>query len=275
MSDPESHLAGYRSEAPQAFVPPPMDWFVTTARRRSRQKLATAAAGLAVFALTGGAVFTAQRGGPGPAPAPIAPPSATATTPPTPSGTPSTGPSASGSPSPGGSSATSQPGRSSENASNKPGLNIRAVNWKEQFSLALPDPGPDSTCPTGRLTVRAEEGKLDGKVVKASSFDVLGDLTGDGQPEAVLLAHCEVDSEYASGDGSGNLLVVTVRDGKLVGLGYVGPEGHNYPKARISGGVLTVTVEQRYGQQLRQQRGYRWNGTRFEQVSGPTKFPSG
>ena len=76
-----------------------------------------------------------------------------------------------------------------------------------------------------------------------------------------------------SGDGSGQLLVITVRNNALVGLGYVGPEGENYPSASVGNGRLTATIEQRYGNQT-QQRTYRWNGTLFVQVAGPTAWPT-
>jgi hypothetical protein len=34
-----------------------------------------------------------------------------------------------------------------------------------------------------------------------------------------------------------------------------------------------ATIEQRYGNNVVQERSYRWNGRRFVQVAGPTTFP--
>jgi hypothetical protein len=100
---------------------------------------------------------------------------------------------------------------------------------------------------------------------------VYGDLAGDREPEAVSYVHCKRTNGLDSGDGSGQLLVITVRDNRLVGLGYVGPPGENYPSASVAGGRLTATIDQRYGNQT-QQRTYRWDGTMFVQVAGPTAW---
>ncbi|NUT33184.1 MAG: hypothetical protein HOV79_08930 [Hamadaea sp.] len=52
----------------------------------------------------------------------------------------------------------------------------------------------------------------------------------------------------------------------------MGPDGANYPSAEIKNGLLTARIEQRYGGAT-QERTYRWNGTGFVQVDGPTAFP--
>jgi hypothetical protein len=143
------------------------------------------------------------------------------------------------------------------------------VDWK-RATFVLP---PNPTCPTGRVTTRDERAIVGDKWLFVGETLSYGDLTGDGSPEAVVAVFCG-RGPNDGGDGSGNLLVITWRDGAWTGLGYVGPVGENYPAARVSGQRLIATIQQRYGANTVQERTYRWDGRRFVQVDGPTTFPS-
>ncbi|RKR90710.1 hypothetical protein BDK92_5091 [Micromonospora pisi] len=268
--DPASHalLMSYRDTAHEAVSAPSVGWIATAARHRTRRRTGVAAAFAVALAAAGGTLLAGQLGTLGPQPAPVPPPpSAPATTGiPSPTGAPvPTTPSVTP-PTP---SAPSSPARTSE----RPALDIREVNW-QRATIRLPTDRAGSTCPTGRFTSRGEVTVVGARTIKVDDTALAhGDLDRDGRVEAVIHFHCE-HTEGDSGDGSGQLLVVTERGGELVGLGYAGPVGENYGTVRVRDGILVATVMQRYSEQpVSQERGYRWNGTRFVQVSGPTAFP--
>jgi hypothetical protein len=147
-----------------------------------------------------------------------------------------------------------------------------AVDWSN-MTVVMPTNAGRSGCPTGRVTVRNGTGVAGRKKVSLSRAKAYGDLTRDRVTDTVLYVHCESTGGVGSGDGAGNLLVATQRDGMLVGVGHAGPVGENYGAARVRNGRLVATVQQRYGTGV-QQRSYRWNGGRFMQVAGPTTFPA-
>jgi hypothetical protein len=259
--DPEDELRSYGQTAPAAFTAPPVGRIRAAAvRRRQHRLVAATAAGIVVAGGIGaGAVLAGGAGGPeiSGTPAPrTSVPSAT----PSSASTPGTPPPSSGS----GSSS-----RSTAPAS----LDITKVAWG-RATFTLPNVRSNG-CPAGVTVtnVPGQESVVSGVRVAILLPLAYGDLDGDGRPEAVIYIHCESRTGVDSGDGSGQLLAITVRDNRLVGLGYAGPEAENYPAARISGQRLTATIEQRYGG-AQQERTYRWNGQRFVQVGGPTAFPT-
>jgi len=250
-------LVALRDAAERAFVPPPVARFRTVARRRTRRRAGTlAVAALALAGLGGGALAVAGRG-PDRTPRPA--PTGIASSPPAPSASAATTPSVTA--------------PASTAASTRSAPDIRAVDWGH-VTVVLPSNPEDPDCPAGRITTDGEWTVVGGKKFYSGGAALaFGDLTGDGSAEAVLSVSCTANSDLDSGDGSGQLLVVTWRDGTWTGLGYVGPLGQNYPAARVAGQRLTATIEQRYGS-ARQDRAYRWNGQRFVQVGGPTAFPT-
>jgi hypothetical protein len=150
--------------------------------------------------------------------------------------------------------------------------------WPDSWSattVALPPASADYTpCPTGTVTFAAQgETVFEGVRIALSRPVATGDLTGDGRDEAVAYVHCESRVEVDSGDGSGHLMVISQPGpGTFIGLAHVGVSGENYEAARVQDGTLVATVEQRYGDGV-QDRTYRWNGTSFDQIGGPTAFP--
>jgi hypothetical protein len=247
-------LVALRDASEAAFTPPPMRQFRSAARRRSRSRAAILAVAVTAAAGIGGTTLALAGRGPDVAPRPTPTVIASSSAAPSPSGPASPPP-----------SAPSSPGTSTPSAPN-----IRTVDWRH-VTLVLPPNSDDPDCPTGRTTTNGDWTTVRGKWFYIGQALAVGDLTGDGSAEAVMDTSCSTGE--GSGDGSGQLLVVTWRDGAWTGLGYVGPRGNDYPAAQISGQRLNATIKQRYGP-AEQSRTYRWNGQRFIQVAGPTTFPS-
>jgi hypothetical protein len=254
----EVTLLALRDAAEAAFTPPPVERLRGAVRSRTRRRAGVVAVGVLVAAGLGAGTLTVADRGPDSTPRPA--PTAASSSPPAPSSPPP-------------SAAASGTGSTSAGASGPAPLDITTVQW-DRARVTLPNVRSNG-CPPGVTVtnVPGQESVVAGVRVEIGEPLAYGDLDGDGRPEAVLYVHCESRVEVDSGDGSGQLLVITVRDDRLVGLGYVGPAGQNYPAARVSGQHLTATVEQRYGN-ARQERTYRWNGQRFVQVAGPTAFPT-
>jgi hypothetical protein len=235
--------------------------------------LATAAA--VVVVLGGVAVATRPVDRPGPD-HPVDPPTVTTTAtgpasaPTTPSPPPSQPPSTEAP-----SSATST---SRTSSSNSPApLDLREVGWNN-FTIRLPSDRDDKDCPVGRTKLTDGEWPESGDqgpgtiiVAYQGNAPVYGDLDGDGRAEAVRYVKCFA-AGGDSGDSSGQLIVITARGDQRVGLGYAGPLAAAYDDVRITGGKLVVTVTDRYWDQ-QQKRTYRWDGSAFVQIAGPTAWP--
>jgi hypothetical protein len=263
MADLDEALQVYRKTAPTAFVPPPVAQLKRVARSRTRRRRAAGVGGIAAVVVVG-ALLLANGLGVGPAPqvgtshAPTTPaPSAIAPSAP---------------------SVASVPGPTAGSAG-AAALEVTRVDW-QSAELDLPA-HPDGSCPQGQVKLRRGSVSVKGLRLSVEPVEpgkplaplTSGDLTGDGAAETVVYVHCSRDSMEDSGDGGGQLLVVTGSAGRLVGLGYVGPQGEDYPAARVADGRLMVSVRERYGNQVTQQRTYRYAGSRFVQVAGPTAFP--
>jgi hypothetical protein len=253
-----SLLQAYRADAHLAYAPPPAASIADRGRRRGRRQVTTTTVAAASLAITIGAALAfgpGDRDNPTPVDTTRPPVSVAPSAPPTgASPTPSQAPAA---PPP--------------TTSTAPPLDIRKTNLAKA-TIALPRHPTNEFCPTGTIDVRKYERFKLGEQVEA-----YGDLDGDGSPEAAIRVGCEGPGD--SGDGAGQLLVVAVRGQSLVGLGYVGPEGFNYTDIRITAGRLRFALTDRYPEDpelppATQQRAYRWNGSTFTQVSGPTAVPS-
>jgi hypothetical protein len=239
-----AELVALRDAAEVAFAPPPMERFRSASRRRFRHKAAILAVAMTAGAGIGGTALTLADRGPDAAPRPVPSPS---TSPPSP-----------------------PPSSASSAASTPSAPDIRTVDWTHT-TLVLPPNSDDRFCPTGRTTTDGTWTTVGDKRFSIGRALAFGDLTGDGAAEAVVPVSCATGE--GSGDGSGQLLVLTWRDGVWTGLDYVGPRGQDYPAAQITGQRLTASVHQRYGP-AEQSRTYRWDGEQFVQVAGPTSFPS-
>ncbi len=266
--DPESALSAYRGSAHQTFTAPDPAAIVATARRRTRNRAVLAAA--AVLAVSLGGVVTASRRlgmdeNPPvvtPSPAPTSAPSRT----PSP---PSAGPPSSTPPS------SLPPGRSSGGPSP---VDVRAVDWANT-TIRFPEARADDDCLTGKVAIVDGVGGPEGDqphIRVRSAYDdggaTFGDLNGDGRADAVVYASCA--GGLGDEDASGQVLVVTGRTGQLVAH-WVGPVAMVIKDTTIAGGRLTITFTVKYSDpEVTQERAYRWNGTRFAQVSGPTSLPS-
>jgi hypothetical protein len=256
MDDLSAAMKKLGTDAGRTFVPRPMEWFVVTARRRRRRRLAGAVAAVVAVALSAiGFAVVANGGGRGD----VTPP---------PAESPTSASASQSAPPPVSTPPTSSGPRSEGRAE----PDIRSVDWRHA-TIVLPANPDDPGCPVGPVTTDGETTQVGDRRFIVRPTGAVGDLTGDGEPEAVVVTHCIKGED--SGDASGQLLVITRRDGQWRGLAYVGPAGENYQGATVSGNRLTATIQPRYGDRsISQQRVYRWNGTTFVQVAGPTAFPS-
>jgi hypothetical protein len=272
---PDAALASYRDSAHEFFTAPPPQVIVARAGRRSRNRVMLAAAAAVVLILGGVAVAGRPVDRPGPD-QPVDPPPA-ATTPPASAPATAPAPTAPSSPSepPRSSTPTSKPPRST--ASSTPPLDLREAGWND-FVVRLPADRDDKDCPVGRTELTDGEWPESGDQGPgailphyADGDPVFGDLDGDGRAEAVRYVKCFA-AGGDSGDSSGQLIVITARGNQRVGLGYAGPLAASYDDVRVSGGKLVVTVTDRYWDE-QQKRTYRWDGSRFVQIAGPTAWP--
>jgi hypothetical protein len=141
---------------------------------------------------------------------------------------------------------------------------IARVDWSEATILLPAHPG----CLSGDVRFR---GRLAGdrpRVALDTDRIEYGDLTGDGRPEAVLGGACLASNED-SGDGQGQLLVVTRVGDRLVALGWVGPRGGLYPGFWVRDRALYADVHPMYADwryRLGRIAAYRWRGSAFASV---------
>ena len=144
---------------------------------------------------------------------------------------------------------------------------IAGTDWPNATITVSRHPDPAVRCPSGRVQLRG--GESTGWPRVTLDLPAYGDLTGDGRPEAVLRAHCTADVED-SGDGTGQLLVVTRESGgTLRAFGWVGPRGALYPEFWVAGGVLYADAHPwhtNWGYELGAVLAYRWQGGTFAPV---------
>ncbi|GAA2478490.1 hypothetical protein [Winogradskya humida] len=279
-----SNFDSYRESAHESFKPLPPEVIVARARAATRRRVVVVAAAAAVvIAVAGvGVGLRLRSDGLGPAPNPPVMPSPSVTlapVTPSPSASPNPGsPSATGTPS-GSSSGSGQPGgsgppdvpRSSSTSPAPAPLSMRKVDV-ENTTIRFPARHDDDDCPSGELEV--VDGAAGSDTFVHPSYGggspAYGDVDGDGRVEAVVWGSC---TSGPGDDASGQLLVLNGRTGKVAGMGWVGPVGQVINDVTISGGRVVVTVTQKY-YDVKQERTYRWNGSRFVQSAGPTAFPS-
>jgi hypothetical protein len=270
--DPDPALIAYRGSAHQSFTPPSPEAIVAKARRRTRNRVVLAAAAVMVVVLGGAAAASTLTRGTdenppvtGQSPTPTSTPSST-------TGPPSTSPPSSAPPS---TPPSSAPDRTSSGPSP---INVRTVDW-ENTTIRFPTARDDDDCLTGQVKIVDGVGGSEGDQphirVRAAYDDgraTFGDLNGDGRADAVVYASCP--GGLGDEDASGQVLVVTGRTGQLVAH-WVGPVAMVIEDTTIAGGRLTITFTTKYiDPEVTQERTYRWNGTRFVQVAGPTAIPS-
>ncbi|RLP92185.1 hypothetical protein [Micromonospora sp. CV4] len=170
---------------------------------------------------------------------------------------------------------------------------ITEVRW-QQAVIDLPK-NSDMPCPTGRQHMRpvqsggalasfawAPAGDRGQKLILNSREIAYGDLTGDGEPEAVLNILCSDLPATALRNGlrGGQLLVVTMRaDHSLSGLGYAGQPYAEHPSFRVENQKLVAQVwyarTHLNGASYAvyapaHTRTYQWDGARFAQTAGRT-----
>lgn len=171
---------------------------------------------------------------------------------------------------------------------------ITEVDWRRTV-IDLPKDS-DMRCPTGRQHMRPVESggglvsfawapagdRSDNRLILNAREIAYGDLTGDGEPEAILNILCSDLPAIALQNGlrGGQLLVVTMRaDHSLVGLGYAGQPYAEYPSFRAENQKLVAQVwyeginpngHSTAVYAPAHSRTYQWDGSRFAQTAGRT-----
>lgn len=256
-------LSRLRTDVRRTVAPPAAPQLRLRADRRQRARrtgIVLAAAVLVGAVLVGGGLLW-NGAAPQPFPGTTASPTAPA-------------PSASGAPSSGTPTAGPRPSRPVQ-ARQTPQVPDRwkGVDWTGA-TITLP---PQSGCPSGSVTFRRQPvGGGQDYIVGPGSYPkvyispetlVYGDLTGDGQPEAILGGSCSAGD--FSGDGEGQLLVVR-GDGGTLRANWAGPRGELRSDHWVEGGRLLMDVKPHYtdwGYRLGAARAYRWTGQAFTEES--------
>ncbi|MEV7330996.1 hypothetical protein [Micromonospora sp. NPDC093244] len=230
-----------------------------TVRGRGRRRLvATTTAALALFG--GSAVGYAAMSGPEHRPGPVDPtPSISVSPTPTDPATPTTSPSATS----GGPASTAPNGRFSR--AQLLGATVTLPAWRA---------GPG--CPTSAVRISGDDREGVNWLIAIDH----GDVDGDGAVETVALVQCVLGTR-------GPMQVVAFdrdEEGKVVTLGRVVATTIDKPQWLFGLDVVDDgTVRVQVGDiapgggwpgewSQRQWRGYRWKGSTFAQVSGPTSF---
>ncbi|SCL40640.1 hypothetical protein GA0074692_5902 [Micromonospora pallida] len=267
MTEPEdivvgAEFAAYRDGLLDAVRPAGPTAVRTTVRRRRRRTTVVAAAAVALAVAVPVVANAALR-------PPPAPPAGT----PTPEPTPSTS---------GGPSATARPEPTTPTSTNvappAPGGRLTRADLLANI-VDVPAWLPETGCPGGRMRL-SDRLQEEGDITVAGMDH--GDVDGDGDVETAVLLRC------LSGTHGPTQVVVFDRDddGRIVTLGRVFRSADPTPQVLLAVDVRpdgTVRVEvadiarpTAGGWPLewsqRQWRGYRWDGDRFEQVSGDTTF---
>jgi hypothetical protein len=150
---------------------------------------------------------------------------------------------------------------------------IARIDWKHAAIIVPAHPDPQAKCPSGRIKLTDGQSASFPKLVMTPQVEgfnpIYGDLTGDGQAEAVIHMSCALDAEDSL-DGAGQLMVVTREaDGTLRALAWVGPRGGQYAGWWIAGGVLFADISPwhtDFGYSLGAAQAYRWRNGTFEPV---------
>lgn len=149
---------------------------------------------------------------------------------------------------------------------------ITAVDWT-RTEIVLPA-NDDNRCPQGKVRLHPRDSVYLGHIGQTADSpwfavlpgEVYGDLTGDGQPEAILPIRCvgtQPDGMMPE-EGSQLLVVQQLADHSLVGLGYVGVINAQYPTYKVDDNRLYVKL--RYHHSSANSFGFSYLDTGFTQV---------
>ncbi|MEV0153384.1 hypothetical protein AB0H57_06525 [Micromonospora sp. NPDC050686] len=240
----------------------------TSRRLVIQRRVATSAAALALVGVATGSALAIRSATGGLGPVPADSPSVT--------GGPSAGPApTSSAPAPRG-SAPSSSGSPAAGTSG-PSRKLLTVAEVKNAQIPLP-PWPGDACAAG--TYQFRQGAVlsgsapDSKPLLLMDRPSIADVDGDGEPEAVVTLTCK------PGSTSAQQVIALVRGpAGLVPLGVVAPAGQRDSQVKgvqalADGSVRVRWVDtQRGSAGAEQWRTYRWNGSAFRQIAGPTGFP--
>ncbi len=271
--DLSSAFAEYRTAARQGFSAEPTESVFQAARRRKTHRITV---GVVAAAVAVAGVITASSLL-GPTSAQRQDPAATPTMTPgvaTPSASPTPAPSATGSPS----SGPNQPGTRTDPANQVRFLSEADRSRLRRATITLPVwPEDLPACAAGQFTfvngvVSTGASDTIGRpysyhMLFRASLGIYANLDGSPGDEMVVPIACGFTEVHYQ------LLVVKQKGDELSVLAYL-PGTPSQDRFYPAGGGLIVEVhDSGLGTSVEQRRGYRWNGERFVQTSGPTTFP--
>jgi len=245
MSPWESRLEDFRAAAPAAFRPPPLPAIAARGRRRRRRAIVVwGSSGMVAAAVAALLMLTMSLAGVTPLPE-LPPPIADT---------------------------------------------ITDVDWT-RAAVVLP-PDPNSPCPAGPVRVYPRDSTAYGHIGQTRRdpddystvlFAILpavvyGDVTGDGQPEAVLPVRCTAFEDGMMPEQGSQLLVVQQQaDRSLRGLGFLGVVHAKYPAYRVEDGKVYVKLSYHHASwgsfgynhlDTGFTQVFRWDGTAFLRIGG-------
>jgi RNA polymerase sigma-70 factor (sigma-E family) len=150
---------------------------------------------------------------------------------------------------------------------------IHAVDWRHAVISLAQMPG----CPSGRVTFTGSTGEdpwfESGREDIRLMLDrlALGDVTGDGRAEAVVLAYCGL-GEF--GTGRRFILLRLERDGTLTQLGWADPPDHRVWAIWLHAGTLYMDGSSFPGEPIGTAYAWRWTGSTFVGSDSSAEYPA-
>lgn len=231
----------FRGDTLPSIAAPGADAVRGTVRRRRRNR-AVAVAACAAVVLVGAGIAAANVSRPADGLQPADPPSTRRSA--TPSASESTTPSAMPS-------------------SGAPAVDLQTVNWRDGTVPIPAAPG----CPGGQVVFHDGVGAVGGATYTVGA-PAYGDVTGDGRRDALIPVECRVIDAV-----SAHLVVVSMSGTRLRAVGAITLEyGVDLEAWRAIAGDVVATVRHAATDRT-QTRRYRWDGSRFTQIGGPSSFP--
>ncbi len=148
---------------------------------------------------------------------------------------------------------------------------MRSVDWSHATIRLGGTPG----CPLGAVTFKptgqdSANGQLgDLSATLSTRVIALGDLTGDGRAEAVLMLDC---SRQDLGTAR-RLALIQLQDGELVQIGAADPQSHRVWTFWLEDGLLHMDGSSFAGEPIGSVYSWKWDGSAFAPYDSSKLFP--
>lgn len=167
---------------------------------------------------------------------------------------------------------------SSQSVPPSPEVSAFTKETLRELDVTLPAWPGNTSCPSGPMDFsrgEAADGDRTITMLPAVRQPYYADAVGDDRQEVFVRLRC-ARGDVPLGDALAALALQP--DGTLAALPYVfagTPAEQTYTELSVSGGRVNLTVAERLPADGRtQRRTYEWDGSRFELIAGPARFPS-